>query len=212
MFKLWFDRHTVPPLILCALVLVFVWFVYRDTNPWLSNVADLGFVPDSVEYLLLAKAFASGRLMLDVNGFAWPIRYPPLLSALLAPLYFLFPSIEQVAAVAPVIIGCAGIVLGFYALRGLSGSTATALIFATFLATSPIFTILSWAVLAEPTMLLVIFIGLIFASREMQAPSAANRIALGTIAGALVLLKLQCVFTVFAASIVGAPYLKKRGG
>jgi hypothetical protein len=172
-----------------------VWFIYGD-NPFLTKTADLGHVPDSVEYLLLGERIArAGSLTLDVNGIQWPTRYPPLMSIILSPLFYIFQTVEQVAAIAPVLIGSATIATAFIVFHRLFNSTV-ALIFSFLLATSPLLQVSSFTVVTEPIFILLLLLNFLYITHELKKPKIKNRILIGVISGSLIILKLQSIFII----------------
>lgn len=85
-------RRALRAALSAALALVLIWslaFLYR--SPY--SASSLETVPDSVEYAVAAWRLATlGGLNIAINGRAYPSRYPPGFSLLLAPAYTLAPG------------------------------------------------------------------------------------------------------------------------
>jgi 4-amino-4-deoxy-L-arabinose transferase-like glycosyltransferase len=80
------HRRVLLPLLLAILTVV---WLYR--SPWSASTLEV--YPDSVEYAVGAQRLATlGRYDLCINGKAYPARYPPGLSLLMAPLYAAAPG------------------------------------------------------------------------------------------------------------------------
>ncbi len=94
------DRSTIPTAPVAdsirfrALLLVIVLFVAAMRlwrSPW--SASDLAVIPDSIEYAVGAQRLATlGHYDIEIEGVAYPPRYPPWFSALLAPAYVVAPN------------------------------------------------------------------------------------------------------------------------
>lgn len=187
--------------ILAVIVCRFIWLTYRDSNPFLSNVADLGPPPDAVEYLLHAWKFAtSGSVTFDVNGFTWPTRYPPGMMLLVAPFYFIFDRVEVVASIAPIVFAIACILVAFSVTKVMLNERV-ALVFAALLSTSPLFIFMSTMTMSEVPSIAFGLTLMWAVYREIRIPGPRNRMFIGLCSGALLLLKLQMAIPVLAAGM-----------
>lgn len=184
--------------ILATAIGLFASIVARDTNPIISNVANLEPWPDSAEYMLMAEAlWLRFTPVLDLNGLPWPARYPPGTSILIAPIYGMFGRLETTAMAVPLVFGSALIVSCFLLATRLT-TTIPALIFAYLVATSPMVLKLSSHVLSETILLSIVAIAALCFTDAVRTQRFTPLFALGLLLGLAIAIRTQAILLIGA--------------
>ncbi|MBM4246013.1 MAG: hypothetical protein FJ148_19800, partial [Deltaproteobacteria bacterium] len=130
---------------LCAVLLLAALLRWTPAD----RVADLRPWPDALEYEEVARSLYAGRgYLLWIGGDAYPPRYPPGTSLLIAATMPLAGTVSGAGIVA--VLACAlAAVAGTYVLAAMAGGTVSGLVAALLLALSPLHVQWSRAVMSD---------------------------------------------------------------
>lgn len=167
---------------------------------WPAEVEDLRPRPDALEYEEAARNLAAGRgYLLWIGNRAYPPRYPPGMSALIAASIPIFGAGRGVG-IWVVLASALASIAATYALARRAGGASAGLFAALLLAISPLHVLASEYVMSDvPATAVVALIGYgVLVVLDGRAP-ALGCVALGILCGLAVVLRQPLVLVAFAA-------------